>query len=240
MLADDLRAHFRVLLHDAPFIVGQAPGLEQDVVRDADLADVVHGRGVQQQLGGLFAHPRRQGKQPGIMAHPDNVESGLVVPEFRGAAQASDDFQPGLDKFLGAFLDRLSQPPSVVVEFQVGLGPGENDGLADGLGDVIHRPQFQAPGLVRLLPQGGEEDHRDIAGPVMVLQPPTDLPSVHPGHHDVEQNEIRDLVGVPQGILAVGREDQFMVVAQDIPQETQIGRFVVHYQYTVSHGPSDP
>ena len=42
-LVEDVGAHHRVLLHDGEFIRRQRPGLQQDAVGNAHLADVVQG-----------------------------------------------------------------------------------------------------------------------------------------------------------------------------------------------------
>ena len=50
VLRDHVRADVRVPAHDLPLVVGQGPGLVEDVVPDSDLAQVVERARSAQQL----------------------------------------------------------------------------------------------------------------------------------------------------------------------------------------------
>ena len=141
VLADDLAAERHVLAHDLDFVVVQLPGLEQHVVADADLADVVHGRGVEQEVHVLLVHAHRLAEQAAVVGDADDVHARLVVAELAGAAQALDDLQPGVAQLRRALAHHPLQLAILVVQRQVRFHAGLHDRRADRLGDVIDRPQ---------------------------------------------------------------------------------------------------
>jgi hypothetical protein len=116
---------------------------------------------------------------------------------------------------------------------QVRAHARHHDRRADRLGDVVHRAQRQATGLVLDLGHRGEEDHRDALGLRVALQPLGILRSVHLRHHDVEQDQVRralrnrDLQGA---LAAVGDLDAIFVLEQAAHQHQVVGR-VVHHQH---------
>ena len=57
------------------------------------------------------------------------------------------------------------------LEAQVGFYPCQHHRRADGLGDVVHRPQLEAQRLVFDAGLGGEKDDGDPAGGGILLQP---------------------------------------------------------------------
>ena len=59
---DDLRAQDRVRVHDHPLLAGQPLLLEQDVVRHADLADVVQQAAPLEGLELAVARPASPGR----------------------------------------------------------------------------------------------------------------------------------------------------------------------------------
>ncbi|MPN13026.1 hypothetical protein SDC9_160346 [bioreactor metagenome] len=111
VLADDLGTHHRVLVHDLPFFGVELAGFEQDGVGDADLADVVHRRRVEDDVGRFFPHAVRQGDQAGVVAHAQHVVAGFVVLEFGGAAEAPDDLLAGGEQFQSALADHALEFP---------------------------------------------------------------------------------------------------------------------------------
>src|SRR5690606_12589592 len=92
----------RVRLHDLELFRRETPGLEQHVVRNADLADVVQRRRPPE----LFGLRRRQAKlqrdQPRQLADPTDVLARRVVSILGGSAEALQD--------LDARLFQLSRP----------------------------------------------------------------------------------------------------------------------------------
>src|SRR4051812_8661274 len=73
------RADRRVGLHDLPLLAVELARLEEDAVRDADLADVVEGGRVTQELG-LGDAPADRGREPlAEPAHALDVLAGVAV-----------------------------------------------------------------------------------------------------------------------------------------------------------------
>ena len=232
MAADDPVADLRVPAHDLPLLRVQLAGFQQHPVWDADLADVVHGRGLQQGFRIRFRKAELQGEDLAGMAHAHDVHAGLVVLVFSRPAQALDDLQASLLELLGAILDRGLQGPVLVMEGQVGLHPGPDPGRADGLGDVVHAAQVEALLLVLRGLLGGDEQHRDGAGEGVRLEPPDHFVAVHSGHHDVEQDQVRRIVlgGDLQRPDTAGSHFHPVGGGQDPPQDIDVSRGVIHDQ----------
>jgi hypothetical protein len=95
MLPDDLVTDGAVAAHDIPLFLVQRARFEQYAVGDADLSHVVHGGRMEDELGLSAGKTVFQGDQLGITAHPDNMQAGLVVLEFRCHAQAPEDLKAG-------------------------------------------------------------------------------------------------------------------------------------------------
>jgi hypothetical protein len=92
MVADDFCANGSVALHHVPLARRQRPWLEQHAVGDADLADIVHRRDVQDQVGLGFVQAGGKCDEPRVVGHPDHVQAGLIVAVLGGAAQPLDNF----------------------------------------------------------------------------------------------------------------------------------------------------
>ena len=76
---DQLPAVLAVLLHDRPLVGVEAPGLEQDRVGHAQLADIVQPRRQVDQLAHLRVHALLQRQLLGQGADPVAVFAGVVV-----------------------------------------------------------------------------------------------------------------------------------------------------------------
>ena len=103
-LSDNPAALGGVQLHDLKFLVGQLPGLLQDIIGNDDLADVVHRRGLDQKLDIL----RRQGLAVmplvvGGVRDQGNVGAGALDVRARIAVAALDQVRHADD---GIVLDR--------------------------------------------------------------------------------------------------------------------------------------
>ena len=103
-LAEDLGAHLGVLLHHLPLGGGQLARLEEDLVGDADLADVVQRRGAPEQRGLVLAEAEAAGDQRGGPANALGVLVGGVVAVLGG------DGEP-LERLEAGFLERLGPLP---------------------------------------------------------------------------------------------------------------------------------
>ena len=109
---EDAVADRGVRLHDQTLFVGQSSGLQENPVRDPDLADVVHRAGDSDQLHALrldSGEPRQQGA---VEAHPNDVLTGLLAAELGRRREPPDRLLPQSSQLpLGALepRDRLAQ-----------------------------------------------------------------------------------------------------------------------------------
>ncbi|KAI1691637.1 hypothetical protein Ddc_24113 [Ditylenchus destructor] len=111
VLAQDLRADRGMAAHHRPLGLVQRAGLLQDRVGNAQLADVVHGRGVQQVRpppAPTSPPPAPAAASSGSSAH---VPAGLVVLVLGRAAQPLHDLQPRLAQLLGAHQRQMRAHP---------------------------------------------------------------------------------------------------------------------------------
>ena len=70
---------------------------------------------------------------------------------------------------------------------------------------------------------GGNGNDGDLFELFVGADPPGHLPAVHLGKGDVEQDEIRFLLGGHlQPLFAVGRFDQFVVVFEELHQQIAV------------------
>ena len=232
VLADDFGAHDWVLVHDVPFCGIEFPRFEQDGVGDADLADVVHRRGVENDVGGLFSKAVGDSDDAGVMAHAQHVVAGLVILEFGGPAKTANDLLARREQLVGALADHAFELARLVVEREVGAHAGFDDGRADRLGDVIDRTGFQATLLVLDAAHGGDENDRNAPAVGVRLEAPADFQAAQAGHHDVEQDEVGRLVGIDdlERLLARRGDADSIVVTQHFAEQIDVFRAVVDDQ----------
>jgi len=193
-------------LHDLELFRGELARFEQDAVRNAHLADVVEGGGfveqvdggVVQQFGKAGMALELAGQGPDVVLGAADVVARFVIPGFRQGGHGHDGHILDHGHFPGAALHLFFQVGVLVPEKvpgglqgQVVFYPGEDDGGADGLGDVIHGPQVQAPLFVFRRRLGGEEDDGDVPAAGVQMELAGHFKAVHAGHHHVEENQIR-------------------------------------------------
>ncbi len=85
----------------------------------------------------------------------------------------------GSREFSGTFMKCAFQTVAMAFEFQMGLHSGVDGDRVDRLGDIIHRAQFKALGLVDLFSHYRDEYYGDIPGPFIGFQPLADFISIH-------------------------------------------------------------
>ena len=119
--------------------------------------------------------------------------------------------------------------------------PGQEHPGAEGLGDIVVRAQLQPRDNVRFLPLGRDHDHREMLGPVVLLEMAADLQAVHAREHEVQEDEVgeQDLGGA-QGLLPGGHPGHpEALLGKVVAQQLQDVLFVFHYQNVfVGHDPS--
>ena len=102
-------ADARMVLHRSHLDVGQRTGLQQDGVRDADLADVVHRRGNFQDVYGLRRQAELQSDQRRIFGHAGQMIAGCLVAEFAGLGKLGQRFQLALVDLRDRLVDLVLQ-----------------------------------------------------------------------------------------------------------------------------------
>ena len=101
---------------------------------------------------------------------------------------------------------------SGVSSFALGLGnlelgnhAGEQFLHDDGFHNVIVRAQVESLDNILVGVEGAQDDNLDIGGFGITLQAPDYFKTVYPGHHEVQENEVRFFLGNGvQGLLSVG------------------------------------
>ena len=98
-VAEDFRARGRMRLDDVIFRVGQALGIVQDGVGNADLPDVVQQRRKAKVVHPLLRPPERLGNPDGILAHAGRMALGIGVLGVDGIGQGLDCLEGHLLNF---------------------------------------------------------------------------------------------------------------------------------------------
>ena len=247
-LLDGIAPQRGVGFHDLELLHRQLARLEQDGVGDADLADVVQRRRLVQQVdhavgehvGEARVVAQVLGQGLHVQLGATDVVAGLVVARLGQRGHGHDGHV--LD---GLHLQRaqrhLALQVGALVAQEVGRGlerqvrghARQQDGRADGLGDVVHRPQLQAQALVLHVGARGEEDHGNVARVQVRLEPAADLIAVHARHHDVEQDEVGRLLALRdlQRLLPLVGHLHVVVVAQQPAHEREVVGRVVHHEH---------
>ena len=146
--------------------------------------------------------------------------------------------------------DQLAADPDLVrgqVDRQVPVGDGAGSGVrqagaagaaqhradpqrqltrAERLGDVVVGAGLEADETIGLVPQRGQHDHRDRPPGA---EPAAHLETVDAGQHEVEDDEVRGLLGHPaQRLLPVTHAFDVVPVADEVPSDdVGHGRIVV-------------
>jgi hypothetical protein len=89
----DLRAHDRMRLDDVELARRERRRLQEDRVGDADLADVVEGRGALDRPRVRLGQAERAREEAGEPADATGVLAGVVVAVLGGTREALDDLE---------------------------------------------------------------------------------------------------------------------------------------------------
>ena len=178
-LGDGVAAQFGMGLHDFEFFRAQLAGLLQDVVGNADLADIVQRRRAGNRIDAAFieviAETRVVAQGAGQGQHvtlgTQQVAAGFRVAGFSEAGQGADAdfldqdvFVHAADNFGLEEVVLVAQDVAGFLQFELGADAGEDNAGTDRLGDVIDGAFGQAMFLVGRGIHRRDEDHRDIAG----------------------------------------------------------------------------
>ena len=215
---------------------------------DAHLANIVQGRRLEQQLNVVAAQGRgkarvlaqRHGQALDIALGAQNMVAGFVVACFCHGCQGqhgdilnSRDLTRAPADLGGQVVVFVAHEVSRGFEAEVCAHPGQHNGRADWLGDVVSCAELQAQYLIGYIAFGGHEDHRNIPASGRSLDAPQHLVAVQAGHHDVQQNQIwQDLAGqqCECALAAIGHL-QPVVGAQQLGHQEQVLWGVVHHHH---------
>ena len=126
----------------------------------------------------------------------------------------------------------------IAVELDVGVDPGLDDHRAEGLGDIVHRPQQEPPLLVLNVGQAGDHDDGDVPGQVRGFQLPDQGEPVHVRHHHVQQDQgIAPLLGGAEPVRCGLAHGDLVIVFQDRVKKLDLYGAVVNDQYPIHEVP---
>ena len=93
-VTDDEVAERDVLLHRLVLALGEGTGLAQDLVGDADLADVVEATGPVQHRADLIVETELRAQETGVAGNVLRIPARVVVLRVDGDDQALEDVPP--------------------------------------------------------------------------------------------------------------------------------------------------
>ena len=191
-----LGSQHTVGLDDLKFLRGQFARFVENFFINADLADVVQGRGQRDHIL-LFRSNRvsaadfQQTVEQQFRDHADmsHMETAFAVAEFYDMAQYT--YQHIRIVFTGTDLvrDHLHQPPLLGVQLD-GVGHAAvYDACIKGTIDIITRPQFIRAPDRRIRVLAGDHNDRGILNGVVGIHGFQHFKAVHNGHVDVQQHQ---------------------------------------------------
>ena len=119
----------------------------------------------------------------------------------------------------------------IMLQGELRLDPGLQQGRVDRLQDIVRGPQVEALRLVGSLTLGGEKNDRYVPCLWISLQLATDLVAIDLRHHDIQQDQVRCLgLRNLEGDMAIDGHLDLVVIPQDALHHIQVFRRVVHRQ----------
>ena len=221
--AEDGLAADGVLLDQRELLVGQLARLVQDALGDGDLADVVEDRGQLEVAELLLAEAHLGGDLQREVGDPGRVVAGVLVLGVDGRDQGLDRGQEQ-----GPLLvDEVGRPHLEVPVDQgqlrlhlahAELGPdaGLELGRVERLGDVVVGAGLDPLGQHLGPGPRGHQDDGDVLDGLVGLDRLGEGVAVHPGHHDVAQDEVGVLLAEElEALLGGGHELEVELVGEE-------------------------
>ena len=156
-----------------------ALGLEQDRLRDAELADVMEQGAERQVVLGAWRELAAAAGVGGDRRDALGVVPGQRVLLFEQVDHAEDQ------RF--GRVELVAQSPDP----EQGSQPGEELDAVEGLVEKVVGAGLEAADLAFDIGERGQHHHRNEAGGTRRLDAPADLEAVEARHHDVEQDRLR-------------------------------------------------
>ena len=194
----------------------QPPGLVEDGIRHADLADVVQGGRPHEIAHKVFRQFR--GKLPVMLQLLDEaldigpgalgVSGRIFVPAFHKIGKGHHDGVLQFKNGIGLFADTFFEIATIGVEIRMIEHARADDLGRELIADEVHRAAFQPPPFDVVIREGRDEDDRHIGKLGNGLDAGNDLKAVFPGHVDIQQNalqgQLRDFAqGLPAAAVLV-------------------------------------
>ena len=213
----DALADLGVLAHDAELVVRQRAGLVEDVLGDADLADVVQQGAVGDalQLAVAQAHVGSQARRA-----IGQVAAVVLEPEVLGLDRVGQGDHDVV---------RLLHAPDDLAGPKGAAQASQELDLLEGLGHEVVRAGVEGRDHVRGRRVRREHDDGQRHGAVVGPQAPADLQAVHAGQGEVEDDHVRLVLGHgAQPVHAVGDGDDAVAgVLEDATQDAPDGRVIL-------------
>ncbi len=237
--------------HHVPFRGVELVSLEQDLVGDADLADVVQRRGELDRLRLVVLESQSVGDQPRIARHADQVVARLFVAEFAGAGKAQKGLLFALPHLARCILDHVLEQPPAVFQHQVLAAQCEQVAATRQALARVHRlgEEVGDAGIERRVAHLAIVVHRHHHDRHMLVarqraQALHQFDAVHVRHHVIDQHQVGDVARRPDHRVHRAGEalDHHALIkaAHHLLENGATGRLVVDHHDRVLRRRQDP
>ncbi len=209
---EHLVANDGVQLHHRKFFGRELAGFEQNHVGRADLANVVHRGGLQQQVLLILGQAQNAGNVLGIVRHAQNVRASFGVAVFSGFGQAKNGFSLLLHQLGGGLTHFCGQMLVAFVQRQHVFGTCQKFGVVDRLVQKIGHANFKCLVAQLNLVVGGDHQHRGVgvAGAKTLGQ----FGATQLRHHEIHHHQVGVVVQAPLQCQHGVRETNGLAVGQ--------------------------
>ena len=221
----DIRADRRVRLHDLEFFLCQLAGLVDDLIRNADLADIVQRGRIGDQLNILLRQRIAVGllhqtvqQNLGDDADVQHMRAALAVAELDNMAEYIDHQVADLFFFVNLLGGKPHQPLLLGGQYQRVDHAAADDHAVERAADIVGNAE-----VVRVLDVLNavlrrDHHHRDILNLAVVVHRGQHIKAVHLRHDHIQQDKV--YIGVrPQQLDRAGavlRLDKIVFVTKYI------------------------
>ena len=237
--------------HHLPLGVVELALLQQDMVGDADLADVVQRRGELDGLRLVVFEAERPGDQARVARHADQVIAGLLIAELARPRKPQQRFLFPLAHVLGRVLDHVLEQAPPVLERELLAAqrqqvPAARQAFArvDRLGQEVGDPGIErrVTHLAVVVHRHHHDRHVLVAGER--AQALHELDAVHVRHHVIDEHQVGNVPRRPDhgvhGTCEAFHADALVYAANHLLQDRAAGRLVVDDHHRVARRRQHP
>ena len=199
-VGEDFVADHRMTPHDRGFLAGVAAGLEQDLVGDADLADVVHGGGGFDLVALHGGELQFLGNEAGVFGHAQDVVAGFLIAVFPCLGQFHQGFAFACAYFTRGLHYLFFQPLRTVADGFLAAAQGQEVQAAcpaflgvDRPGEEIGCAVFQCLIADLAVFDDGDDDDGHIGQAAFGTHATGEFDAVHARHPVIGDDEIGDV-----------------------------------------------